>query len=420
MALPVLTPISQTSAVVLPQTGTATDVAGTLPYGIYSTSDSFLTGAADQVAYTYKMLGGDVLDIELTAGNVYAAYEDACVEYSYLVNLHQSKNSLTDLLGSATGSFDSDGTIIGGDASGSSAATKFTRFSFEYSRRVGDSIGTEVRVGGLVTIYSASIDVEVKKQDYDLEEILRNDPVHSGTVGTDNRIMIRKVYYKTPQAMWRFYGYYGGLNTVGNLANYGQYADDSTFEVIPVWQNKAQAMAFEDNIYTRTSGFSYQLRNNKLRIFPAPSIVQPKKMWIEYSVDESPLSSSVGYVQKQINGVNNMNTLPFENIPFENINSIGKHWIRRYALAVSKGQLGEVRSKFGTVPIPGDSVTLNGSALKDESKAEKQALRDELKAIMDELTYTKLAQDDQAKITAVVETFKSIPMAIYTGPQGSS
>jgi len=420
MALPVLTPISQTSAVILPQTGTAADVAGTLPYGIYSTSDSFLTGAADQVAYTYKMLGGDVLDIELTAGNVYAAYEDACVEYSYLVNLHQSKNSLTDLLGSATGSFDSDGTIIGGDASGSSAATKFTRFSFEYSRRVGDAIGTEVRVGGLVTIYSASIDVEVKKQDYDLEEILRNDPVHSGTVGTDNRIMIRKVYYKTPQAMWRFYGYYGGLNTVGNLASYGQYADDSTFEVIPVWQNKAQAMAFEDNIYTRTSGFSYQLRNNKLRIFPAPSIVQPKKMWIEYSVDESPLSSSVGYVQKQINGVNNMNTLPFENIPFENVNSIGKHWIRRYALAVSKGQLGEVRSKFATVPIPGESVTLNGTALKDESKTEKQALRDELKAIMDELTYTKLAQDDQAKITAVVETFKSIPMAIYTGPQGSS
>ena len=100
MALPVLTPVSQTSAITLPRTGTAADVAATLPYGIYSSSDSFLTGAADQVAYTYKMIGGDVLDIELTAGNVYAAYEDACIEYSYLVNLHQSKNSLSDLLGS--------------------------------------------------------------------------------------------------------------------------------------------------------------------------------------------------------------------------------------------------------------------------------------------------------------------------------
>jgi hypothetical protein len=65
-------------------------------------------------------------------------------------------------------------------------------------------------------------------------------------------------------------------------------------------------------------------------------------------------------------------------------------------------------------------VTLNGTALKDESKAEKEALRNELKTIMDELTYTKLAQDDQTKISAVVETFKAIPMPVYTGPQGSA
>jgi len=420
MALPALTPASQTSAIILPQTGTITDVTGTLPYGMYSPSDSFLSGASDQVAYTYKMLGGDVLDIELTAGNVYAAYEDACIEYSYLVNLHQSKNSLSDLLGSATGSFDSDGTIISGDASGSAAATKYTRFTFEYSRRVGDAVGTEVRVGGLTNVYSASINIVVRQADYDLEAILRADPVHSTRVGTDSRILVRKVFYKTPQAMWRFYGYYGGLNAVGNLSSYGQFADDSTFEVIPTWQNKAQAMAFEDAIYTRTSGFSYQLRNNQLRIMPSPTVVQPKKMWIEYSVDESPLSSSVAYVEKQINGVNNINTLPYENVPYASINSIGKHWIRRYAFAVSKGQLGEIRSKFATVPIPGESVTLNGTALKDESKAEKQALREELKTIMDELTYTKLALDDQIKISAVVETFKSIPMPIYSGPQGSS
>jgi len=420
MALPALTPASQTSAIILPQTGTITDVTATLPYGIYSPSNSFLSGASDQVAYTYKMLGGDVLDIELTAGNVYAAYEDACIEYSYLVNLHQSKNSLSDLLGSATGSFDSDGTIISGDASGSAAATKYTRFTFEYSRRVGDAVGTEVRVGGLTNVYSASINIVVRQADYDLEAILRADPVHSTRVGTDSRILVRKVFYKTPQAMWRFYGYYGGLNAVGNLSSYGQFADDSTFEVIPTWQNKAQAMAFEDAIYTRTSGFSYQLRNNQLRIMPSPTVVQPKKMWIEYSVDESPLSSSVAYVEKQINGVNNINTLPYENVPYASINSIGKHWIRRYAFAVSKGQLGEIRSKFATVPIPGESVTLNGTALKDESRTEKQALREELKTIMDELTYTKLALDDQTKISAVVETFKAIPMPIYSGPQGSS
>ena len=86
------------------------------------------------------------------------------------------------------------------------------------------------------------------------------------TVG-NNKITVRKVYYKTPQAMWRFYGYYGGLNTVGNLSNYGQFADDSTFEIIPTWQNKLQARGFEDSLYTRMSHFSYEVKNNNLRIF---------------------------------------------------------------------------------------------------------------------------------------------------------
>ena len=65
--------------------------------------------------------------------------------------------------------------------------------------------------------------------------------------------------------MWRFYGYYGGLNVVGNLHNYGQFSDDSTFQLIPTWQNKSQALAFEDAIYTRLSHYSYELKNNNIR-----------------------------------------------------------------------------------------------------------------------------------------------------------
>jgi hypothetical protein len=55
---------------------------------------------------------------------------------------------------------------------------------------------------------------------------------------TDKRIIIDKVYYRSPIAMWRFYGYYGGVGVVGNYQTYGQYADDTTFEIVPTWQNK--------------------------------------------------------------------------------------------------------------------------------------------------------------------------------------
>ena len=104
MALPTLTPTSQTSAIILPESATSvladtiapgdTQVAAACPIGAYTSSVDFITGAVSQVAYTYKKLGGDVLDIELTSGSVFANYEEACLEYSYLVNLHQSKNAL--------------------------------------------------------------------------------------------------------------------------------------------------------------------------------------------------------------------------------------------------------------------------------------------------------------------------------------
>jgi hypothetical protein len=80
MAIPNLNPASTSNANILPVTGAASNVSTTLPFGIYAGSTAFLSGAADQVAYTYKKLGGDVLDIELAEGNVYAAYEEAVLE----------------------------------------------------------------------------------------------------------------------------------------------------------------------------------------------------------------------------------------------------------------------------------------------------------------------------------------------------
>jgi hypothetical protein len=99
MSVPVLSPKQNTSPVVLPSTGSTTDVSAGVPLGMYTGSVDFLSGAASQVAYTYRKLGGDVLDIELSSSNVYANYEEAVLEYSYLVNTHQAKNILSSILG---------------------------------------------------------------------------------------------------------------------------------------------------------------------------------------------------------------------------------------------------------------------------------------------------------------------------------
>ena len=421
MSLPTLTPTSQTSKVILPSGGTPADVAAALPFGLYSESQEFLTGASEQVAYTYKTLGGDVLDLEITAGNVYANYQASVMEYSYILNIHQSKNVLSDLLGSATGTFDHDGQLTGSNSAALSTANlKYPRFNFSYAKKVGDGISHEAGVGGTIPIYSASFDLTGGVQDYDLQEIISSsatdiDSSFYNKVG-NKRAIIRKVFYKTPQAMWRFFGYYGGLNVVGNLLYYCQYTDDSTFEIIPVWQNKAQAQAYEDHLWTRLSHYSYELKDNRLRIFPEPQIVseQFRKMWVEFSVQVDPLEINDRY-EEGIEGVNNMNTIPFENLPFEKINSTGKQWIRRYALALSKETLGQIRSKLASIPIPGESVTLNGPALLTESQTERDALREELKTILDEMTYAALAAKDAEIIASSEGILNQIPMPIFQG-----
>ena len=335
------------------------------------------------------------------------------------MNVHQVKNSIGDLLGARTGSFNEEGQLQD-DTDLKDVALKFPKFKFEYARRVAHGYATEAGFGGVTQIYSASFDTVKNQQDYDLQAIV------SASAATDtgvpyygvvsgSRINVTRVFYKTPQAMWRFYGYYGGLNTVGDMSSYGQYSDDSTFQLVPVWQNKSQAMAFEDAIYTRNSHYSYEIKNNKLRIFPQAVLVTPKKMWVEFFVDTDTPWKEDTTTDNGVNGINNMNTMPFENTPYQSINSIGKQWIRRFALSLAKEILGNIRSKIATLPIPGSSTTLNGAALLAQSTTEQKDLREELKKTLDELTYTKVAEGDSALTKAINEIQQKIPMTVYVG-----
>lgn len=59
-----------------------------------------------------------------------------------------------------------------------------------------------------------------------------------------------------------------------------------------------------------------------------------------------------------------------------------KQWLRDYTLAVCKLQLGEARSKFGSIAGPGSAITLNGTALMAAGKEELVALDKELENLV--------------------------------------
>jgi len=413
-----LQPLSTVSAVVLPATGTHSDVTTALSYGIY-TSAHFVSGAVDQVAYTYNKLGGRVLDLEITPAIVYNAYEESCLEYSYLINTHQAKNVLSDMLGNTTGSFDNDGEMTAydaGDGTDTKPNLKFPRFQLGYASHLGRGVSVHADVGASQTIYSASIDVVRDQQDYDLQALIYSasldaDSPFSGTVGK-NAITIQKVYYRTPRVMWNFFGG-NAIGTTGNLSTYGMYADDSQFQLVPAWQNVLQAYTFKEDMHVRASHASFKINNNKLRIFPTPD-GSVDKYWVEFRTSEDAFTEQSDR-KYGADGVNNMNTLPFPNVPYKHINSIGKQWIRRFALSLAKETLGQVRSKLATIPIPGNEVTLNGSALIAEAKEEQTALRDELKTVLDEMAYGALVEGDAQMQTNLTDVVAKIPNGIYVG-----
>lgn len=454
MAKPTLTPAQTTSTVVLPEsfdvpapaTVAKQSFIDSFPFGIYATQsnwfqsdgttedpaqvDLFLSGSADQVAYTYRKLGGDVLDIELTKEQVFAAYEEAVLEYSYIVNIHQTKNILSNSLGNTTGSFDENGMITeANDANNpvinksTHMSLKYPRFDFAYARRVTDGLSEEASVGGNSTVYSASIDLTTGVQDYDLQNIIGDNAAFRSLLNYNpdvsgsepQKFLIKKVYYKTPRAQWKYYGYHNGVNVVGNLSSYGQYADDSSYEIVPVWQNKLQSKAFEESLRVRASHYSYELKNNKLRIFPVPHADLVTSIWVEFIYPTDTWQADISDGKTGMDGVNNMNTMPLQNLPYKNINSIGKQWIRRFALALSKEMLGLVRSKFSSIPIPGNDISMNGDALVSAGKEEQTSLREELKTTLDELTYTKLLESDAEGVESSNRIMVKIPSAIFTG-----
>jgi hypothetical protein len=105
-----------------------------------------------------------------------------------------------------------------------------------------------------------------------------------------------------------------------------------------------------------------------------------------------------------------MSNIPFGVLSYSKINSMAKQWLRQYTLALSKELLGLIRSKFGSIPIPGGDLQLNGADLVTQGKSEKEALVTQLSEMLDSLTYDKIVEVDAARAENINKQLSFIPM----------
>ena len=134
------------------------------------------------------------------------------------------------------------------------------------------------------------------------------------------------------------------------------------------------------------------------------------KVFFDYTLEsetKSPIANS--------NVVSDLSNAPFGRLTYTNINSAGKQWIARYALALAKEMLGAIRAKFSSIPIPGADVTLDGADLRNEASAEKESLLTELKEMLESTSRKSLMEARKEESEFLEETLNRVPRPIYIG-----
>lgn len=382
--------------ITLDVTASFADVVQPTPFGIYDADTDFQAEANGMVKLVNGKLGGNILQVELINKDVYGCLEQAALEYSAMVNSYHAKSILADVLGAQTGS-------------GEGAENKYARLSLALAKRRADTYSSEALVGGTRPLFSSSIDLIVGQQNYDLNDLLSG----SGAIVSGEAAEIREIFHFSPTAAYRFFDTTSAINYLHNQFSFESFTPETIFYLLPIWEDVLRAQQLEQSHRIRRSNYSYNLVNNTLRIYPVPTRdIKLHFTYFKQGGGDDPFSSSEDPL---VDGISNLSNVPFGNIDFDSINSMGKQWIRRFALALSKEVLGQVRGKVSTVPIPNGDLTLNGPQLIQEAREEMFMLKDELRALLDSMTYDTLAKQEAEQAESLMRQLARVPLGIYVG-----
>jgi len=373
------------------------------PFGIFDTDSEFKSEADQIVVFVKRKLGDDILSVELTKKQIWATFEEAGLEFSSLLNQYQAKSQLVQFLGMpTTGSM--------GAMSGSEG--KYPRENLDFLTRFAEPYAFEAGVGGSYNMISGSIALEANRQDYDIYTELKSggNLVFSSSLNPlRTKIQISEVFHFSPQAAYRFFDTTSAINYLNNEFSFESFTPETIFYVLPVFEDILRAGQLDISNRVRRSNYSYKVIGTKIRIYPMPTTdSNPKFLFIRVRFFSDPLKPA--YQDDTIKGVSNISDIPFGVLEYSNINSIGKQWIRQYSLALCTELLGQIRSKFGSIPIPGADLSLNGTALVTQGREDKDKLKTQLKEMLETMTYDKLMETAAARAESINKQLKYVPM----------
>tara|TARA_A100001515_G_scaffold125904_1_gene110897 strand:- start:1080 stop:2243 length:1164 start_codon:yes stop_codon:yes gene_type:complete len=370
--------------------------SGSTPFGIYDSDSDFQSDGPKFAKWCAQRLGYPITAVELQDTQFYACLEESVSEYSAQVNQFNIRDNLLSLKGQVTSS---------------NFTHKRVKPTLSENIFIAEDYGSEALVGGTTEIKRTSISVHSGSQTYDLNALVA-DVSESGA-----SIEVKRVHYEANPAVTRYFDPYAstGMGTYNMLDGFGfgSKSPAITFVLQPIYADilKIQAIEFNDQI--RKSAYSFEIRNNQLRVFPNPT--ESGSLWIEYIKTEdrdNPLRTRHSGSSDVVSDYSNAR---YDFMAYNKINDVGKQWIRKYGLALSKELLGIVRSKYGTIPIPNSEVSLDGDTLRAEATSEKEQLIEQLRETLEQTSRKALMEAQRDESEFQQDTLKKVPYPIYIG-----
>jgi hypothetical protein len=389
-----------------PGSGSAVNLS-TVPYGYYLNESGVNTsslGSFEYDCYTSaiwagKRLGYPIVDIEMIDVNFYSCFEEAVNEYGSQVNQFNIINNLLNLQGM---NISQNPNISGLNVVGS-GLPQIVRIAQDYGSLIG--------VGGNVDVKRVPVPVNPAQQEYDLQALI-GDVYESGSA-----IELRRLFHTDfSPAFARIYDPFSmtgmSYSNVLNEMGFAGYSPATQFLMTPLFEDLLRGQAIQFNDLIRKSAFTFELVNNKLRLFPIPTY--PMNIYVDYVVVSDYVSSANLFTSgSNYAVVSDYSNVPYQEVKYSKLNSVARQWIRKFFLALCKENLGRILQKYSTVPIPGGEVTLDGSELRSEATAEKEVLMSQLRENLEASGRSALMDAKANEAEKMQDTLKMVPLGIY-------
>ena len=272
---------------------------------------------------------------------------------------------------------------------------------------IADDYAAEAGVGGHYDIKTGSIEMTAGIQNYDLNAWA----AESASLDAGDRIEVRRVFYEEPPAIVRYFDPYAGTGTgIQSLLEtfgFGQFSPGINFLLMPISFDVLKIQAIEFNDQIRKAAYSFDLVNNQLRIFPIPDRERLLRFeYVKISNKFNPVKDTRNNIVTDV-----MNT-PFRNPLYSKINTVGRTWIFKYTLALSREIEAHIRIQFANLNIQGVGP-LQGSELITDARTEKESLLTELKEMLNDTSRRGQLERKQLESGYMRDTLQQIPLPIY-------